>query len=220
MNLFVFPKYLLMRWFCYCLMDSKRVVVLDLETTGLSPYRHKITEVAAVKVQNGKVVDSFQTLVDPETPIPRFITKLTGITDEMVSGKPKIKDVIPKLKNFLGEDPIVGHNVSFDYNFLRHNFSEYCSDNLQNPLICTAKLARRILPDLSNKKLGTVAEYYGVVNERAHRAMADVKATKEIYYKFIDELKQKKIDEFNDLIKFQQLSKDRAQKWLSANNAD
>ena len=195
-------------------MDSKRVVVLDLETTGLSPHRHKITEVAGVKFQNGVIVDSFQTFVNPEVPIPRFITKLTGITDEMVSGKPTIKDVLPKLKEFLGDDPIVGHNISFDYRFLNHNFKIYLGEDLSNPLVCTAKLARRLVPDLPNKKLGTVADYFGVVNEQAHRAMADVSATAKIYSSFIDELKKCSFNDFEDLLRIQSLSADRVQRLL------
>ncbi len=196
-------------------MDSQTVIVLDLETTGLSPYTSKITEIAALKVKDGAVLDSFQTLVNPEIPVPRFITRLTGITNEMVADKPKIQDVLPQLKDFLEDYRIVGHNVRFDYNFLDYNFKKHFGESLPNSTVCTAKLARRILPDLPNKKLGTVAEYYDVVNRQAHRAMADVEATTEIYYRFLDELKSCGLKEFHELCRFQDLSKVKAQSLLS-----
>ena len=81
--------------------NSEAVIVLDLETTGLSPKRHAITEIAVVKIVNGEIVDSFQTLINPQRKIPRFITRLTGINDEMVKDAPLIQDVLPKLDKFI-----------------------------------------------------------------------------------------------------------------------
>ncbi|MFW5977078.1 MAG: PolC-type DNA polymerase III, partial [Candidatus Nanoarchaeia archaeon] len=88
-------------------------VVLDIETTGLSPYTHAITEIAAQKISRGEVVEQFQSLINPQTKIPRFITQLTGITDEMVQDAPLIKDVLLELKEFLADHPVVAHNASF-----------------------------------------------------------------------------------------------------------
>ena len=169
-------------------MDSP-FIVLDIETTGLSPYMHKITEIAAIKIQNGQVLDSFQTLINPQTPIPGFITRLTGITNDMVKDAPLIKDVLVELKHFIQDNHIVAHNATFDFNFLTHNFSKYLGEPLVNKTICTRKLASRILPHLPSKKLSSLCEYYDVINESAHRAMGDTQATTTIFNKFCEELK-------------------------------
>ena len=92
--------------------------IVDIETTGLSAYYHKVTEIAALKYRNGKIVKEFSTLVNPEVSISRFITRLTGIDDGMVKDKPKIKEVIPKFYSFLGDSIFVAHAATFDYNFL------------------------------------------------------------------------------------------------------
>jgi len=96
-------------------------IVLDIETTGLSRYIHKITEIAAVKVKDNKIIEEYQTLVNPETKIPRFITRLTGIDNEMVKDAPTINEVMPGLLKFLGNHTIVAHNATFDYGFIAYN---------------------------------------------------------------------------------------------------
>lgn len=165
-------------------------VVLDIETTGLSPYAHAITEIAAQKVQNGEVVDEFESLVNPQTKIPRFITRLTGITDDMVKDAPLIADVLVQLKDFLADHPVVAHNASFDYKFISHNFKIHHGHDMTNPKICTRKLATRLLPDLPSKKLSSLCEYYGLVNDATHRAMGDTAVTTKIFTNFCDELKK------------------------------
>lgn len=195
-------------------MKQTPVVVLDLETTGLSPHRHKITEIAAVKVQGREILDSFHTLVNPEQPIPRFITKLTGITDDMVKDAPTIEHALPSLKEFMGDLAIVGHNVAFDYGFLAHNFRQYCGEQLVNDRLCTCKLARRMLPDLPSKKLSSVCDYFGLVNEQAHRAMADVEVTVKIFDNFISTLDTYNVSSFSDVVSFEKLSLARAQELL------
>lgn len=131
----------------------KQYVVLDLETTGLHPYRHGITEIAALKFDGERVIDEFHSLVNPERHISSGITRLTGITNEMVANAPVISQLMPDFCDFLGEDYLVGHNVSFDYRFLNH-YCYCCLEHyLENETICTMKLARKYLPALENKKL-------------------------------------------------------------------
>ncbi|MCF7799291.1 3'-5' exonuclease, partial [Candidatus Woesearchaeota archaeon] len=171
-------------------MRSEPAIVLDIETTGLSPYASNITEIAAVKVANGKQLDSFHTLVNPGEPIPKFITRLTGITDDMVQNAPRIQEVLPELKKFLGNHTIIAHNAGFDYKFISHNMYKHYGEELTNPKLCTAKLARRIHSTLPSKRLGALCEFHGVVHNNAHRAMGDTLATIEIYHKMLYELEK------------------------------
>ncbi|MFP4523509.1 MAG: PolC-type DNA polymerase III [Candidatus Woesearchaeota archaeon] len=164
-------------------------VVLDIETTGLSPYTHAITEIAAQKISRGEVVEQFQSLINPQTKIPRFITQLTGITDEMVQDAPLIKDVLLELKEFLADHPVVAHNASFDYKFLAYNFKIHHNYDMINQKICTRKLATRLLPDLPSKKLSSLCEFYGLVNEASHTAMGDTQVTTKIFTNFCEDLK-------------------------------
>ncbi|MFP4118485.1 MAG: PolC-type DNA polymerase III [Candidatus Woesearchaeota archaeon] len=196
-------------------MKDTPVIVLDIETTGLSPYKHRITEIAAAKVLNGKIVDTFQTLVNPEVPIPPFITRLTGITDDMVRHEPTINAVLPSLKEFLQNHPIVAHNASFDMKFLKHNFFAHRGEHLCNPTICTAKLARRILKELPSKKLGHVCMHYGISNDEAHRAYSDVDATVGILTRMVETLHQCGIQTLEQVDRFQSLPVARASQLLS-----
>ena len=195
-------------------MKSETVIVLDIETTGLSPERHAITEVAAVKVKGGKIIDSYQTLINPQRPIPKFITRLTGINDSMVENAPLFEDVVQEMKEFFGDAVLIGHNVSFDYRFLTHNFAKHTGEPLSNPTLCTAKLARRMLPDLPNKKLGTVAEHYDVINDAAHRAMGDVQATTKILNYMVDELTNNGFVSLDEIKNFETFSCAKAQSCL------
>ncbi|MBT3405730.1 hypothetical protein HN419_01030 [Candidatus Woesearchaeota archaeon] len=178
-------------------------VVVDIETTGLSAYMHKITEIGAVKVKDGEVVDRFQSLVNPGVKIPRFITRLTGIDDEMVKDAPKISEVIGSFVDFVGEDVFIAHNATFDFKFLSHNAEVHLGEGLNNSRLCTRKLASRILSELPSKKLSSVCEHYDVENESAHRAMGDVNATLEIFFKMCETLRENEIDNFDKIEKFE-----------------
>lgn len=187
-------------------MQERERIILDLETTGLSPQRHKITEIAAVKVENNEITDEFQQLINPEVPIPRFITKLTGISNSMVANKPIIEETLDELKKFIGTNTIVGHNISFDYRFLQENFWRHKNFLLTNDTLCTMKLARRMHSDLPSKKLGKLCEHYGLVNEQAHRAMSDVKATHQVLNEMLISLNQKQIKTFEEVKNFENMS--------------
>ena len=166
-------------------------VVLDLETSGGAPHLGAhITEIGAVKVRGGEVLGKFQTFINPETPIPSFITALTGITDEMVASSPRIAEVFPILLEFLGsekETVFVAHNAPFDLSFLKAaaNASEYRWPRFT--VIDTAKLARRVLSrdEVTNCKLGTLAEFFNTSVNPTHRALDDALATVDVLHALI-----------------------------------
>ncbi len=177
--------------------------IVDIETTGLSAYYHKITEIAALKYKEGKVINEFSTLINPETPIPRFITRLTGIDNEMVKDSPKIDEVIPKFHSFIGDSSFIAHNATFDYKFLDYALESSTGANLNNHKICTCKLARRLLPELPSKKLSNLCEHFNIKNDEAHRAKGDAMATARIFHNFLLMMRKKEIHDTEDILKFQ-----------------
>ncbi len=190
-------------------------IVLDIESTGLSRDKHKITELAAVKVKDGEIVDEFQTLVNPEQHIPSFITSLTGISNEMVKDAPKINEALPKFLDFLGDNVIIGHNVTFDYKFIEHN-AQLLDLPFKNPKLCTRKLANRIYRHLPSKSLGYLCEYLDIKNLQAHRALTDVLATTELFQKFLNVLQENEITNPDALFHFEKLSPQKCAKILNS----
>jgi len=178
-------------------------VVIDIETTGLSRYMHKITEIAAVRVNNGEVKDTFQSLVNPQTKIPSFITRLTGIDNELVKNAPLIHEVMPNFLKFLGDRIFVAHNASFDYGFLNYNVV----NEIENARLCTRKLANRLLPDLPSKRLEVLCEHFKINNMQSHRAMGDALATTELLGHFFKMLEEKGFKHPEDILKFEKLSR-------------
>jgi len=183
--------------------EDNNFLVLDIETTGLSAYIHKITEISALKMQNGRIIDEFTTLINPETRIPSFITHLTGIDNKLVKDSPKIKQVMPKFYEFLEENTIVGHNATFDYKFLNHNAITHVGKPIENPLLCTCKLARRLLPALPSKRLSALCEHFEIRNEQSHRARGDALATSQILQNFLSELEKRGITKHEEILNFQ-----------------
>jgi len=155
--------------------------VVDIETTGLSKQYHQITEIAAAKLRNGRITKTYQTLINPQVNIPDFITRLTGIDNEMVKDAPVIRAAMPEFKEFLGEDIFVGHCATFDFGFLDVNLRKHCNGSFANSRLCTRKLTNRIIPDLKRKRLIDLCQYFNIKNTQAHRAMADVNATAEVF---------------------------------------
>lgn len=177
--------------------------MLDLETTGLSRYYHKITEIAAIRLDKDKIKREFHTLVNPQVRIPRFITNLTGIDNKMVKDAPTIKEIMPAIRKFLGSDIIVAHNAAFDYGFLSYNSEKYLKNPLENNKLCTKKLANRLVPDLPSKKLEHLCHHFNINNQQAHRALGDVYATTELFNKFRLMLEQQNIITPEAIIKFE-----------------
>ncbi|CAN5492756.1 hypothetical protein BH10ACI3_BH10ACI3_28040 [soil metagenome] len=171
-------------------------VVFDLETTGAKAPPCRITEIGAYRVKNGEVTDEFQTLVNPEMPIPRFITELTGISDDMVAGAPVFADVAEDFLNFIGDSILVAHNSGFDMRFLNHEISRVFGDyKMANPCLCTVQLSRKLLPNILNHKLKTVAEHYSIDLVNHHRASADAYATAHIFVNLLAKLEKKGIND-------------------------
>ncbi|PYS98610.1 MAG: hypothetical protein DMF63_15145 [Acidobacteria bacterium] len=164
-------------------------VVFDLETTGAKTPPCRVTEIGAYRVRNGKIVEEFHSLVNPETPIPFFISMLTGITDEMVKDAPKFSEVADGFLRFIGDSILVAHNAGFDMRFLNHEVGRLFEDyRLRNPSLCTVQLSRRLLPDVENHKLKTLAEHYSVALVNHHRANEDAWATAKIFINLLEQL--------------------------------
>ena len=179
-------------------------IVFDIETTGLSVKNCKITEIGAVKIKNGEVVDTFNTFVNPEVPIPAEIVELTGITDEMVADAPLIKDALTSFFDFIGDREsdkkklMVAHNASFDMGFIRYAATE-CGFEFRNPYLDTVALSRYINPDLKKHKLDILAEHYGLGDFNHHRACDDAAMLAAIYFKMIESMREQDIKSFDQL---------------------
>ena len=168
---------------------STDFVVFDLETTGAKAPPCRITEIGAYRVRDGQVTEEFQTLVNPESPIPPFITGLTGISDEMVKDAPVFADVVHDLLGFIGDSLLVAHNSAFDMRFLNYEIGLIFQDyRIANPCLCTVQLSRKLLPDIVNHKLKTVAEHYSIELVNHHRASADADATAHIFVNLLTRL--------------------------------
>ena len=160
-------------------MDNE-YIILDIETTGLSFRTEKITEIGAVKVKDGQIVDTFECFVNPEVPIPQRIVELTGITDEMVKDAETIDKVMPKFLEFIGNLKLVAHNADFDIGFLKYN-AENLGYKMDNEHIDSLALSRQLYPEFKKHKLEILAEKLGVKVENAHRALDDVKTLFKVF---------------------------------------
>lgn len=170
-------------------LSETEFVVFDLETTGAKAPPCRITEIGAYRVRNGKVAETFQTLVNPEMPIPIFITQLTGIDDAMVAGAPVFAEIVDDFIRFIGDSVLVAHNSGFDMRFLNYEIGRVFPDyRLANPCLCTVQLSRKLLPDIVNHKLKTVAEHYQIDLVNHHRASADAYATAHIFVNLLAKL--------------------------------
>ena len=168
-------------------------VAFDLETTGLSSINDRITEVGAVILKNGREVDRFQTLVDPERLLTAENTELTGITNEMLKGQPKIEEILPKFLEFVGERPLVAHNAAFDIGFIR---AECERQNIKRSFTYadTLVLARILMPQLNKHKLNIVADALSLPEFNHHRAADDAMTCGLIMSKFMDQLREQGVE--------------------------
>ena len=178
-------------------------ICFDIETTGLSANRDKITEIGAVKVVNGEITDTFSTFANPEIPIPSKITELTGITDSMVKDAPSQGEAVSAFLEFAGDNVLVAHNAPFDTSFIR----KACEDmgrEYNYTSIDTVAISRAILPDIKNCKLDTVAKYLRLGDFNHHRATDDATILAQIFVSLCTRLKDDysitKTDEINTQI--------------------
>ncbi len=170
--------------------------VIDIETTGFLPQNDKIIEISALKIKGMKIANEFSTLINPEKKLSKTIISITGITDDMLSSAPIIDDVIPKFNEFIGDDIIIGHNVSFDINFLFGEFERILNKPLSNDFVDTLRISRKILPDLEHHKLSDVAEALNVQQKDAHRGLADCRTTFDCYAELSKRISENGIDDF------------------------
>ena len=172
--------------------------VLDIETTGLSYRTEKITELGAIKIKNGEVIDTFECFVNPEKPIPQKVVEVTHITDDMVKDARTIKEILPEFLEFMGDSVLVAHNADFDIGFLKHN-AEKLGYKLDNTYIDTLRLAKDLFPDYKRYKLGIIADKLGIVVEVAHRALDDVKTLVEVFKIMLKMLKERNVKTVDDI---------------------
>jgi DNA polymerase-3 subunit epsilon len=171
-------------------MPSDAVIVLDFETTGLSARFCRVTEVAALRIEGGEVVDSYTSLVNAGVAVPDYVAQLTGITTRMLRSAPPPEEVMPALKRFVGPLPVVAHNAHFDQGFYESELQHVNLRSSHDPFLCTVRIARRVVPELASYSLGPLAAHCGVrFRSAAHRAMADVEVTAGVLQSLVSRIK-------------------------------
>lgn len=155
--------------------------VVDVETTGGNPDYASITEIAIVKTDGAKILDTFESLVNPESSIPAGISRLTGITNEMVAGQPVFEKLSHDIQEFLKDTVFVAHNVHFDYGFIREGMKK-SGKKMELDMLCSVQYTRRVFPGLSSYSLGSICNHFGISNRARHRAMGDARATAELLH--------------------------------------
>lgn len=174
-------------------MDT--IVALDIETTGLDPTTDAIIEIGAVRFNNRRVEAEFTTLVNPGQPVPPFITQLTGITDQMVRPAPRLSEVLPELQQFVGKNPILGHNVRFDLSF----FSRHKLFGL-NDALDTYEMAAVLLPTASRYNLGALGQLLNIPLPATHRALDDARVTRGVYLRLLDMAKELPLQSLAEIV--------------------
>lgn len=175
-------------------------VVVDTETTGGRAWSgDRITEIAAVVVRNGEIVELFETLVNPQRSIPPFVTRLTNITWAMVKDAPTFDRVAPDVMRVLEGNVFVAHNAMFDWRFVTSELTRSTGLRLGGRRLCTVKIARKVLPQLSRRSLDHVARYYGVEIRGRHRAAGDALATAKCLLRMFSDLADRGCDTWGEL---------------------
>lgn len=155
--------------------------VIDIETNGLNSAIDDIIELSAIRVRKDKSVKTFSKLIKPQRPVGSFISRLTGISNSMLSNEPSIEEVLPEFLDFIGKDIVLGHNVNFDINFIYDKSIKHFNKAFSNSFVDTLKIARKLKLDCANHKLKTLADYYQIKQGRMHRGLEDCRITFEVY---------------------------------------
>lgn len=200
--------------------SSDTVIVLDFETTGLSPdYGDRAIEIGAVKLVDGELVDRFQQLMNPGMRISPFIENYTGITNKMLKGAPSCNEVMREFSNFLDGFNFVAHNASFDSRFLDAELNRI-QCNHHGEFACSMLISRRVFPEAPNHKLGTLVKYKSLPNNGTfHRALADAEMTAHLWLLMMDDLKDNYSFShlpFNVMQKLSRTSKNMASRFLES----
>jgi len=189
-------------------LGETEFVVVDLETTGGAPAPDGITEIGAVVVAGGRLTESFSMLVNPGRPIPPFVARLTGITDELVADAPPIAEALPRFLAFAGDRPLVAHNAGFDLSHLRAAQQALGGQPLASPSLCTLRLARRLMPELRRRSLDAVSDALGIACFNRHRALPDARIAAEILCVFLERAAERNIRRLDELLDFQRSAGD------------
>ena len=163
-------------------------VAFDLETTGLRPVVDRIVEIGAVRFRAGEVLDTFQTMVDPEIPISPGATETSGITNDMVKGQPTIKEVLPGFIDFLGQDIPIAHHAPFDVGFLAYDISRLNLKPADRPVLDTCAIPKGVFPNAHAYNLEYLVEFLDITAGVLHRALADAKACMGVFNRCIKEM--------------------------------
>lgn len=181
-------------------LERLSYVVVDVETTGTSPDSgHRITEIAAVVVRNGELAERFESLVNPERPIPRFITQLTNISWEMVKDAPTFGEICAPLLDLMAGHVFVAHNAGFDWRFVSSEVFRATGRELDGRRLCTVRLSRKLLPQLRRRSLDWVTAHYGVEIAARHRAMGDAEATAKVLLRLLADARDRGCGSWSEL---------------------
>jgi DNA polymerase III subunit epsilon len=183
-----------------CVVRTLEYAVVDVETTGGSYGRgHRITEIAAVRLRgDGSPVDEYRTLVNPERPIPSFITALTSITRDMVRDAPRFGEVAPAVARVLSGAVFVAHNAAFDWRFVGAELNR-AGVPLTGRTLCTVRLARKVVPELRSRSLDSLSHFFNIPNAARHRAWGDAEATAELLRRLFDRLDDLEVTRWAEL---------------------
>ena len=182
-------------------LHTLEYAVVDVETTGGSASRgHRITEVCAVCLDgNGRFIGEFKTLVNPYRPIPPSITRLTGITDAMAGDAPSFAEIAPEFRRWLEGRVFVAHNAGFDWRFVGWEMEGATGQRLEAPVLCTVRMARRLVPEIRSRSLDALQYFFGVHNEARHRAYGDARATARVFRKLMFRLLDSGVGRWDEL---------------------
>ena len=181
-------------------LDALSYVVVDVETTGGSPFGgDRITEFCAVTVINGQIADVFETLINPQRPIPPAVTRLTRITWDMVRKAPTIRDVAARIAESLRGHLFVAHNAAFDWRFVTSELSRFAGQQVSGERLCTVKLARAVVPNIRRRSLDSLSYFYGIENHARHRAGGDALATAKVLLRLLAAARDRGCETLEDL---------------------
>jgi DNA polymerase III epsilon subunit family exonuclease len=182
-------------------LKSLSWVVVDVETTGGQPPSHRMTEFAAVIIRDGVIQhdETYETLINPERPIPPFVSRLTNINWGMVKNAPTFSRIADQVMRKLEGNVFVAHNAKFDWSWVCHEVARATGNRLEGPQLCTVRLARKLLPHLSRRSLDGVADWYGVPNYARHRAGGDAMATAECLVRMLRDAENRGCSTLEDL---------------------
>lgn len=186
-----------------CQLNEIDFVVVDVEAIGGRATPTRIIEIGACRVRAGEITEEFETLLNPDLPLPRFIAELTGITAEMLATAPKFPAVVESWLSFAADSVIAAHNSDFDLSLLNQEINRvFPGSRMRNQEVCTVQLARRTLPALDNHNLDALADHFGFEIKQRHRAAGDARATARVLSGLLDELEIHGVRTLAELRKF------------------